>query len=319
MGKKENIQGHNAEKNQEIHDLVCRVLGFHEVWETSKPERHLTKADNLGRKTPTSSITGISIKSPAKSHLQVLLSTAKQVSILLDLTIEEYLTFEMWLGTNNPIKYAGWKGKFVGANDAHGAKYMRGRAGILPDWDGFLGKLNRATKNKTLLVRLFQSLEGDAYCCEYLAWFNKSTRIIRIVDYKILIDYISKNCEWVLSDSKTGEFNLWCVDQCGNKLLSLQSKGSRIKKGKEKGGLHRGPMFHLYHEWPQICLLHTSYLDIELSAGHEKTIVEEKTEGTLLQFMIPKKTASSWVQRKREQDLEMDRVYNSPFEDETTE
>ena len=307
MGIKEREDGLAYEEQQPLQEFAREYLTLSEVIPTPKALKHLTKSDWLVKAPGGTYPHGISVKSPIGRNLQVFLTTAKQVSNILSLSSDETRTLTMWLGTNSSSEYTRWERDFIGKNCSHGQEYMRARAAVLPHWQGFLEKMNLATQNGSLLVRLFQAFENDPYLSTHLVWYDKKKSLATILDFEILIDHIRTHCHWELSTSKTGEFNLWCVDrsQPGRHLLSLQSKGSIITQGPHKGGRSRDAMFHLLHFWPRAAVIKQKYLEIVLPNQPKKT--------TLERFLKP---ASFLLQRKRAAEAELDRVMNSDFEEE---
>ena len=76
-----------------------------------------------------------------------------------------------------------------------------------------------------------------------MVWVNKKQKIVKIVDIKKLIDYISNDCKWITMKSGT---TLRCVTPNNKPIMWLQMKGNHTDYG-----YNHAPQFHIVENWPK--------------------------------------------------------------------
>ena len=240
-------QGRLMESNQQLHDYLQSTFGFERI---SVDGSTKTKGDAFGHLPAVEQPVTISIKNPSGKNTQVHLPTLSSWREAIAMPDMVYDTLNKWLGTTKADEFALWS-QAVEVT-AREQKYQRLGSYHLTFWPTVLEYLDSITQSKQLPVWLLQSINGN-HPVKYLVWIQKKTRKLEIVDVDQFVDWIAANGRWINSANRLGHhYNLWCVGPDGQKIFSMQMKGS----GGREGGYDHNPQFHLYPFWPRQFVLH---------------------------------------------------------------
>jgi hypothetical protein len=238
MASEEYYEGRDYESNLDLQQLL-------------KEQFKLDKFDTLGGTGTKVDLVGygsrtfyFSIKNASGGNTQVHGTTLNAMCNTLRAPADVFDMLERWFGTTNADKFASWT---TGLTLNADAEQRRSRLGShnIPGWEAVLTWLNEVTKTGVFPRLLLQSLD-PSHAVDFLVWRNKRTNHIEIVDVHQYVHWITENCKWIMSTSRRGHpYNIWCVGPNGEKIFSLQMKGSG------QGELYHTPQFHTYKKWPK--------------------------------------------------------------------
>jgi hypothetical protein len=240
MSSQEYWEGRDLEKNTSLKEELIRVLGFDKVDTDGSTG---TKGDMIGIKGDTRS--HISIKYASGNNTQVHLPTLKSLAASLSMPDDIRDMLDKFLGTNDQAQFQKWSAGI--ALNADELKYQRLNSHHIPEFNLVIDWFNNNSKKIAQL--LLQSLDGQNLV-PYLIWAKKKSNTFQIIDVNKLVDWIVKECTWVLMPKGTV---LRCAipkkenQKMGYPIFFMQMKNS----GGPEGGYNHNPQFHLNKHWPK--------------------------------------------------------------------